>query len=291
MDNVGLTEVVLGDVVHPASYNVVPKKSVKEMKPMESALDLVESRSLEKSELRVDKLVCVTDGQKWYRGRIKDIIQLFGGELRLEVFLIDYGILLKEVNFPRNICKLSDLFKNTCQRSFEFKLNGLIPVTRSFKFHSSSRLNCIPQTVSRRWTEVTWTIAHLLRQHYRKAFIKIHSREGDQAMGELIVELPYGPSLLTKEPYSRILNKGGYSDQCPFVNVNQALIESNLAKIEQETDAGASKEVLPKYTVGYHVPKRSNSNKSSYVSKEEEEEELLSSNVRRMSIKNALEHL
>ena len=109
-------------------------------------------------------------------------------------------------------------------------------------------------------------------------------------MGELIVELPYGPSLLTKEPYSRILNKGGYSDQCPFVNVNQALIESNLAKIEQETDAGASKEVLPKYTVGYHVPKRSNSNKSSYVSKEEEEE-LLSSNVRRMSIKNALEHL
>ena len=136
MDNVGLIEVVLGDVVHPASYNVVPKKSVKEMKPMESALDLVESRSLEKSELRVDKLVCVTDGQKWYRGRIKDIIQLFGGELRLEVFLIDYGILLKEVNFPRNICKLSDLFKNTCQRSFEFKLNGLIPVTRSFKFHS-----------------------------------------------------------------------------------------------------------------------------------------------------------
>jgi len=289
MDNVGLIEVVLGDVVHPANYHVVPRKSVKEIKPMESALDLVESRSLDKSELRVDKLVCVTDGQKWYRGRIKDIIALFGGEIRLEVFLIDYGILLKEVNYPRDICKLSDLFKNTSQRSFEFKLNGLIPVTRSFKFRSHCSSSRHSLTVSRRWTEVTWTIAHLLRQHYRKALVKIHSRESDQVSGELIVELPYGSSLLTKEPYAQILKKGGYSDQCPFVNVNQALIESNLAKIEQEIDAGG--EVLPKYTVGYHAPKSIiTKEKSSDVSKFNEEEELCS-NVRRLSIKNALEHL
>ena len=165
MDNVDRFEVVLGDVVHPALWNLVPKKAIKELKPMESALDLVDARALEKSELRVGKLVSVEFGQKWHRGRISEIITLFGGEIRLEVFLIDRGILLKEVQYPRGVAKLSDLFKHTDQRSFEFGLD-LVPVSRSFKFSHFSQTS-YPLTVSRRWTEVSWTVAQLLKRHYR----------------------------------------------------------------------------------------------------------------------------
>ena len=106
--------------------------------------------------------------------------------------------------------------------------------------------------------------------------------------GELVLELPYGSSSLTKtEPYSQILRQGGYSNSNPFVNVNQALIGSGLAKLEQSK----LKEVLPKFTVGYHVSKTQETASNDASKCDPDDQELLSDNIRRLSIKNALENL
>ena len=124
MSNSRLIEVQVGDILDPARYNLVTKSAVKDLRPMETALNMTQSRKLEKSELQVGKLVSVHRGESWFRGKILDILTLFGAEIRLEVILIDYGEILKNVQFPQNVQKLPNLFKDPPPKSFEFKLKG-----------------------------------------------------------------------------------------------------------------------------------------------------------------------
>ena len=124
MSKSSLIEVQIGDVLDPARYNIVTKSDLKKLKPMETALNMTACRKLEKSELQVGKLVSVSHGEDWFRGKILDILTIFGAEIRLEVILIDYGVILKDVQFPQRIQKLPNLFTDTEPKSFEFKLKG-----------------------------------------------------------------------------------------------------------------------------------------------------------------------
>ena len=124
MSKSSLIEVQVGDILDPARYYLVTKSAVKDLRPMETALNLTQSRKLEKSELQIGKLVSVKRGENWFRGKILDILTLFGAEIRLEVLLIDYGEILKDVQFPQRIQKLPSLFKDPQPKSFEFKLKG-----------------------------------------------------------------------------------------------------------------------------------------------------------------------
>ena len=178
-----------------------------------------------------------------------------------------------------------------------FDVSGLAPMTQSFKFSHYSR-QVFPNTVSRRWTEVTWNFSHLLRLHHRKAFIKAQSNAGQTDMGEIIFELPLDRKELSKEPFSKICAQGADpSLPLNFVNVNQALVKSKLAVFVEAKENFT--ELLPKFTVGYHVPKFENSQtdqsikskSSASLSRPENNEEKVLRSMRRLNIVNELEHL
>ena len=170
-------------------------------------------------------------------------------------------------------------------------------MTQSFKFSPYSR-QVFPNTVSRRWTEVTWNFSNLLRLRHRKAFIKAQSDWGQIDSGELIFELPLDRKELSMEPFSKICAQGADPDlPVNFVNVNQALVKSKLA-VMVDTDENF-KELLPKFTVGYLLPKvdgsqadqSRKSKNSDYSSRPESNEEKVLRSMRRLNIQNELEHL
>ena len=166
-------------------------------------------------------------------------------------------------------------------------------MTRSFKFSHYSR-HSFPSTVSRRWTEVSWNLTQLLCRYHRKAFIKVESRDalGRIESGDLVIELSSDKTMLSKEPYSQILQKGGYSDRNPFVSVKKALVGSQLALYVESDEHFRKKEFLPLYTVGYHEPTQLQKDRESTVlSREGNEEELTLRNLRRLNIKHALEEM
>merc|ERR1711862_651387 len=127
----------------------------------------------------------------------------------IDVYLMDHGLTMNGVKYPECI-------------AFDFKLDGLVPITGTYKKKSSNRDRVIR---AKKWADVTATVAHIAVKTYKRASILVQSRDcrGRPKSGRLIFELDPQRLGLYRN-FVKFLEEGGYSERLPVVDLNKAYV-------------------------------------------------------------------
>lgn len=139
-----LTEVILGDIIDPATFRMVFKSDMAKIYPMEKAISKISADTLHPSYLKPGRIgkdmefhqvsyfntfwgfavaVFSEKDNLWFRGRIIQSYTVYGGESAIDVLLLDHGMTMTGVK-SNQVRQLPEMFVNIEPFCFTFKLNG-----------------------------------------------------------------------------------------------------------------------------------------------------------------------
>jgi len=283
-------EVVIGDMIDPANFHVVFKSELKGIRSMEKVLsEKVPGREKGIKRLKVGKLIAVKNDdeeEQWFRARITDFYNILDGNIEVEVFLLDHGCTLRGIKYPESVREIPPVFEKLEPFAFKFKLDGLVPITGKYKASS-------PIVYAKQWCDISATLAHIAMKTYKRAVIRIQSRDfqGLPKSGKLFFELD--PTKLgVYKRYVEFLEKGGYTSLVPTVDLNKAYIGSKFA-VFVEPDAYQPREIKPNFSAMIKhekskKPEKPANSKNDFLKPAVQK---LSSEVRLMKLRSDLDEL
>merc|ERR1712156_1262366 len=256
---------------------------------MEKVLgEKVPGQNMGLKHLKVGKLIAIKseDDKLWFRARITDFYNVMDGNIEVEVFLLDHGCTLRGIKYPESVRDLPSIFEKLEPFAFKFKLDGLVPITGSFKASS-------PIVRAKNWCDISATIAHIAMKTYKRAVIRVQSRDfhGLPKSGKLYFELDPNKLGVYKR-YSEFLQNGGYTSLVPTINLNKAYIGSRFA-VFVEPDAYQPREIKPNFSAMIKhekskKPEKPANSKNDFLKPAVQK---LSSEVRLMKLRSDLDEL
>jgi len=242
-----LIEVVIGDVIDPANFRMVFKSELKEIQPMEKILsETIPGQDRSMQNLKVGRLIAVkTKDKTWFRARVLNFYKTFDEKFEIDVDLLDHGITMNGIKYPDCVGTLPSNFQQLESIAFDFKLDGLVPITGTYKKKSSTLDRVIR---AKKWADVTSTVAHIAVKTYKRSLILVQSRDcrGRPKSGRLIFELdPRKLDLYIN--FVKFLQEGGYTNRLPIVDLNKAYVGSKFA-IYVEPDSYQPKEAQANFS-------------------------------------------
>ncbi len=126
-------------------------------------------------------------------------------------------------------------------------ISGLVPLKRTFRFKSATSQR-FPHEKSNKWAEITNTVAHIAALTYKRASIEVknYTTYGRPRSGNLILELD-ADRLELYQPFLKFLQNGGFCNQLPIVDLNQAYVNSKFAAFVED-DYAHKKPILPTFS-------------------------------------------
>jgi len=266
--------VLIGDVINPATMwvaPVAPDIRTTPIKDMERNLSYdCQSGSLldDPPDVSLDLRVAVKSSRRaalWQRGKITSVDYTAGptfsrnDRVTVDVFLVDVGKELKNVDVATRIRSLPDHFNELEDTAFVVRLDGLMPICKSVDYSKKGKFR---NTISRTWNE------HCL--HMVFALIKV----GDGAtfydsevdldvqikggypirVGKIVLELPLliKPKLQERlKPYTSNITAGMWlQGERRLLNLNECLLENNFAiKVDNKRIFDIGESVKRKWTL------------------------------------------
>ena len=120
-----------------------------------------------------------------------------------------------------------------------------------FKTAISERRHSIPLTKSNRWVEVVQHFSYVVVDTFQKAYIDIASSDsqGVPKSGNIIFEFS-PPDSVRLQGFEEVFRKGGFTQEFPVLNLNQAYLRSKFA-VFVEPDQMRPVAILPQSSGSY----------------------------------------